>query len=118
MKLLMAKIHEIEEDCKKLIEENQKLKDENLKLSVFKEASSAALEAFEEFRAHLIPVQVYHHKKRGNTTVVFADNSSVTVKRMKGDKDCIETAIVYALAKHYISSSGIKRLVKDLKEAD
>lgn len=65
-----------------------------------------------------IPVKVYHHKKRENTTVKFLDGTSITVKRMKGDKDCLETAIVYALFKKNYADPNklLKELVKNVEE--
>lgn len=59
------------------------------------------------------PVKVYHHRKRRNTTVKFADGSSVTVTRAKGDKDCLETAIVYALFKKNYDKKILEELVEN-----
>lgn len=60
-----------------------------------------------------VPVKVYQHRKRGNTTVKFLDGTSITVKRMKGDKDCLETAIVYALFKKFYHKKILENLVKN-----
>ncbi len=57
--------------------------------------------------------KVYHCKKRNNTTIVFKDGHSVTVKKMKGDKDCLHTAIAYALAKNIYSINLIAKNVEE-----
>ena len=64
----------------------------------------------------MIPIKIYTHKERRNTTVIFMDGSSVTVKRKKGEKDCIETALAYCLLKQCLSASDIKKLVDKREE--
>lgn len=66
----------------------------------------------QEFFNSITPSQVYHHKERGNTTVKFLDGTSVTVKKMAGDKDCLETAIVYAIFKKTYPKPLMKALIK------
>lgn len=66
------------------------------------------------FKASITPIKVYHHKKRGNTTVKFLDGTSVTVHKMKEDADCLETAIVYAIFKK--NKNYNKKLLKYLVE--
>ena len=111
-------IKKLEEGINQLLKERNDLEFENEQLKKWVEFLEKRLHKHIMFKLGVTPVQVYHCKTRGNTTVKFLDGKSVTVHKMKGDKDCIETAIAYALAKHYISSSGIKRLVKNLKEVD
>ena len=69
-----------------------------------------------KFSESITPTQVYHNKKRGNTTVKFLDGSSVTVKLMKGDQDSIETAVVYALCKKIYTKKMLQLLVNNVKE--
>ena len=109
MKLLMGKIHDVEEEVKKLIEENQQLKVRN-------EFLEKVTEAYDGFTSSITPVQVYRCKTRGNTTVKFLDGSSVTVHKMKGDKDCLETAIVYALFKKVYPKRLLTNLVETTKK--
>ena len=66
----------------------------------------------QEFFNSITPSQVLHHKERGNTTVKFLDGTSVTVKKMKGDKDCLETAIVWAIFKKTYPKPLMKALIK------
>lgn len=67
-----------------------------------------------KFIASITPLKVFYHKNRKNTTVKFLDGESVTVKLCKGDKDCLETAIVYAIFKK--NKNYNKRLLKYLIE--
>ncbi len=67
-------------------------------------------------RDNIRPCIVYHSKKRNNTTIKFADGSSITVKKQKGEVDCLETAVAYALVKQVYGKSYLERLVKDIKE--
>ena len=72
--------------------------------------------SFANFTASITPVQVYHNKKRDNTTVKFMDGKSITVHKTKGDKDCLETAIVYAIYKKLYTKKLLELLVKTVKE--
>ena len=69
-----------------------------------------------EFLASITPVKVYYHRKRGNTTVKFLDGTSVTVKRAKGDRNCLETAIVYALYKKIYPRKLLENLVANVEK--
>lgn len=79
-----------------------------------------ALEVFKkentEFVKSISPVQVLHNKDRNNTTVKFLDGSSITVKKRKEDKDCLETAIVWAVFKKIYDIRTLKLLVKNVIE--
>lgn len=72
----------------------------------------AIIKSKQEFLNSITPSQVLHHKERGNTTVKFLDGTSVTVKKMAGDKDCLETAIVYAIFKKIYPKPLMKTLIK------
>lgn len=63
-----------------------------------------------------IPIKVYTHKSRRNTTVKFVDGSSQTVTRIKGEKDCIETAIAYCLLKQILPLRDLKKLIEEREE--
>lgn len=78
--------------------------------------SEQVLNLHKEFN-NLTPVKVYHSKKR-NTTIKFKSGKSVTVKRMKGETDCLETAIVYAIVKNMYPKSMLKKLMKDVEEVN
>jgi len=71
------------------------------------------IEGYDGFLESITPVQVYKCSFRRSTTVKFLDGSSVTVHRMKGDKDCLETAIVYALFKKVYPKKLLVNLVKN-----
>ncbi len=68
---------------------------------------------FENVEMNMTVSAIYHHKQRNNTTIVFADGSSETVHLKKGDKNCLETAIAWALMKHIYN---INKLVKAVQE--
>lgn len=70
----------------------------------------------EEIVKMALPVKVYTHKARRNTTVKFADGKCVTVKRKPGEKDCIETAIAYCIMKRVLHNSDIKKLVNEVEK--
>ena len=65
---------------------------------------------------HDTPVFVWHTKARDNTTIKFASGETITVHRAKGEVDSLETAIVYALAKHKYTKKIIDKLIKETKE--
>ena len=92
------------EKVKKLEEENALLKEKN-------ETLEKMVEGTVEFMNGITPIQVYKCKARGNTTVKFLDGTSVKVHKMKGDKDSLETAIVYALFKKIYTKELLKHLV-------
>lgn len=62
------------------------------------------------------PVKIFTHKKRGNTTLMFADRSSITVKKKKGEKYCLDTAIAYAYMKHCINRPLLKTIIEEREE--
>lgn len=69
------------------------------------------IKCYKEAFEHIHPVKVYRTKSRGNTTVIFLDGSSETVKLKKGEKDCLDTAIAYALMKHVYPKNVVKKLI-------
>ena len=101
---------------KRLGEINKELEEKEIRLVNLEKMNkilSVQCAALEKFELHVRVKEVFHHKKRGNTTVVFLDGSSETVKRRKGDKDCIHTAVAYALAKHIYN---LNKIVKNIQE--
>lgn len=101
---------------KRLSEINKELEEKEIRLVNLENMNKLLMKQnslLEDFQKHTHVVAAYHHKKRGNTTVVFLDGSSETVKRRKGDKDCIHTAIAYALAKHIYN---LNKIVKNIQE--
>ena len=107
--MLTEQVKQLEEEVESLKQVNERLKTE---LELLKEWALKA----EELLKHMIPNQLFTHKERRNTTIKFLDGSSMTVKRRKGEKDCIETAIAYCVLKQLISPSELKKLI-DNKEA-
>lgn len=85
---------------------------EILRLNKDCDAYRATIKSRQEFLNSITPTQVLHNEERGNTTVKFFDGSSITVKKMKGDKDCLETAIVWAIFKKMHPSGLMRNLVK------
>lgn len=69
--------------------------------------------SFDEMLKSMVPVKVYQHKNRHNTTVKFWNGDCVTVHLIDGDEDCLETAIAFALIKKLYPRKLIKNLVKD-----
>jgi hypothetical protein len=98
--------------------ENEELKSEVEELRNFKQVHKQSIRELGKVFASMVPVKIYHHKKRGNTTVVFADKSSVTVHRMKGEKDCVDTALAYAIMKKVCPKVLIKNLLKKVEEIE
>lgn len=90
--------------------ENAELKDkiDNLHMEHIK--------AWSDMMANITPVKVYHHKKRGNTTIKFANGHCVTVRRRKREKDSIDIAVAYALQKNMYSRRMIDTLVQETEE--
>ena len=107
--MLSDDIKELEEEIKRLERENFKLKSD---LTFIKRISEARKQAGDM----LIPVKVYTHKKRRNTTVKFKSGMCVTVKRKLGEKDCIETAIAYCVLKQLITKNELEKLIKEREE--
>lgn len=98
--------------------ENKELKSEVEKLRKSEETHKQLVRELANMFSTMIPTKIYHHKKRGNTTVVFADKSSITVHRMKGEKDCVDTAFAYAVMKRMYPKVLIKNLLKNVKEIE
>ena len=108
-----------------LIDENDQLKKRVKELEKHNNDLSEEIERWKnnyrkslEYFNTITPVKVYHSKKKGNTTVKFADGRSVTVHRMKRDKDCLETAIVYALFKRNYPKRLLNQLVSEVTETE
>lgn len=98
---------------------NKKIADKDseiLRLNKECDAYRATIKSKQEFSNSITPSQVYRHKERGNTTVKFLDGTSVTVKKMAGDKDCLETAIVWAIFKKMYPNGLMRHLVKTIIE--
>ncbi len=98
---------------------NKKIADKDseiLRLNKECDKYRAIIKVKQEFLNSITPTKVFHNKERGNTTVKFFDGSSITVKKMKGDKDCLETAIVWAIFKKMYPSGLIRHLVKNTIE--
>ena len=107
-------MNEVLEKVKKLVEENEHLKE---KLAYKEELLECYSDSFLEYQKlcdSLTAVAIFHHKKRGNTTIKFKDKSTVTVKKKRGDKDCLDTAIAWALAKHIYRISELKKIVQEV----
>ena len=106
----------VDKELEKLTRENKVLKEErdglgerlNIQDKVIKELFSA-LRSFDVDA-------IYYHKQRGNTTVKFKDGSSITVHLKKGDKNCLETAIAWALMKHNYNINGLMKIVQKVGE--
>ena len=108
-----------------IVDENNQLKQRIKDLEKYNNDLSEDLESLKQEHKEMVnyfssitPVQVYHSKKRGNTTVKFGDGRSVTVHRMKRDKDCLETAIVYALFKINYPKRLLSQLVSEVTETE
>lgn len=61
------------------------------------------------------PRRVWTCKKRDTTSVEMCDESVVIVRRRKGEKDDIYTAVAYAITKNLIGSKRFNDLVKKAK---
>ena len=107
---------DIAEQVKCLENERNKLANENVLLKNSLTITNNKLDEAKDFIRGTRPVKVYHHAKRRNTTLKFADGECVTVKLKKGEKHCIETAIVYAIAKKIYEKGFIKHLVETVEE--
>ena len=104
------------EQIKELEENYKKAKELILKQSKEIEMLKLRVKLYKDCGKMMIPIKDYTHKKRRNTTVVFMDGSSITVKRKQGEKDCIETAIAYCLLKQCLTPADIKKLVNEREE--
>lgn len=101
---------------KKLEEKDNKIVELNRESDNYR----SRIKRLEELNFNLVrsltPVKIYHHKERGNTSVKFLDGEVITVKRMKGDKDCLETALAYAITKKLMSKRAFNMLIKNVVE--
>ena len=107
--ILSEEVRELEKDLEFKQKECDSLKEELAR-------SKRILSKYEELSKSMIPVKIYTHKARRHTTVKFLDNSQQTVTRIKGEKDCIETAIVYAVLKQLLRGQDLKKLIKEREE--
>ena len=89
------------------------MKKENFKLKNDLNFVKRISEARKQAGDMLIPIKVYTHKKRRNTTVKFKSGMCVTVKRKLGEKDCIETAIAYCILKQLITKNELEKLIQE-----
>lgn len=106
----------LSDEIKKLEEENNDLK---FKIECLKNQIKFLFnhaKQYENLCKSMIPNQVYTHKERRNTTVKFLDGSQQTVKRRKGEKDCIETAVAYCVLKQLLPASDLKKLIEEREE--
>ena len=78
----------------------------------------ALLQEYDKILKDTMPIQVYHCKQRGTTSIKFLSGNSVTVRLKKGEEDNLETAITYALVKHLFKPTIIRDLMKKCKEVD
>ena len=107
--MIFEEVKELEEKVEELENENQLLKD-------FNKALNDVIDKKDNLLKHIIPNQLYYHESRRNTTIKFLDGSSITVKRRKGEKHCIETAIAYCLLKQLMSNSQLKQLIENMED--
>ena len=49
---------------------------------------------------------IYHNKEKGTTCVMFKDGKRVIVKRSKGEKDSVYTAVAYSITKMLYKSNA------------
>lgn len=105
-------------DFERLIQENKRLREEVKRLREIEKSYSDYVEYETKCMSNATPRKVYHSKSRGNTTIVFDDGSSEKVTLMKGEPDCLDTAVAYALMKHMYPKWLIKNLLKNAKEVD
>ena len=106
----------ISDQVKQLEQENHALKEQLKIADAVIDGYKNAFKLAQKELDHSIPVKLYHCKRRGNTTIKFKDGSSVTVKKKANEKDCIDTAIAYAILKHLYPKSVINNLKKEMEE--
>lgn len=107
--MLSEDIKRLEENYDKAIERIQYLESEINKLERWKQEALNVI-------SMVIPVKIYTHKERKNTTVKFRDGSQQTVKRKSNEKDCVETALAYCLLHQILSTKDLKKLIKEREE--
>lgn len=124
-------------DYKELREEYNKLNNDYIELFTAKQETEKRLtetnrelnnmtKLFTEKRNKLIEYQdkyfgllfhkIVHNKEKGTTVVWFEQDNKVIVKRRKGAKDDVYTAVAYAIVeKLYGSNTRFKKAVEDVK---
>ena len=107
--MLSDQVRELEKDLEFKEKECQSLQKEVQQLRI-------KCKALKDCCKCVIPVKIYTHKARRNTTVKFMDDSCQTVTRIKGEKDCLETAIAYAVLKQLITKEDLNKLIKEREE--
>lgn len=104
--MLSDEIKMLEDKVERL---EKSLKESNWELGITKHKLNKA----EACLKSQLPVKIYIHKGRRNTTLKFEDGHSITVKRKANEKDCTETAIAYALLKNALTKNYLKKLIKE-----
>ena len=102
----------LSEQIKELEKENALLRQIISMNDTFMKGIKSELNKYKECCQDVIPNQLFIHKTRGNTTIKFLSGKSVTVKRHKGDKDCLETAIAYCIMKSLLRPEQLRKLIK------
>jgi len=107
--MLSEEVKKLEEDYSKAIDRIKYLEKEVSVRDAWMKTASNAMKMIE-------PTKIYTHKQRRNTTVKFKDGSQQTVKRRPGEKDCVETALAYAVLKQLLTSQELKKLIAEREE--
>ena len=107
--MLSEEVRELEKDLEFKDKEIKSLKEELAEVRDL-------LNKYRELSRSIIPVKVYTHKLRRHTTVKFMDDSQQTVTRIKGEKDCIETAIAYCVLKQLMPKNDLNKLIERREE--
>ena len=90
---------------------------------VAEKIKEAKLELIEKYRKGVNEIHdiitpdedyMFHGKK--NTSVKFKNGESITVRRMKGETDSVETAFAYIIAYACLGKKKFRQLVKKFKE--
>lgn len=109
-------LERVDKEIERLTRENKVLKEERRGLGeLLDQSNRISKDLWSEVRSFQVKA-IYHHKKRKNTTIVFADDTSITVHLKKGDRDCLETAIAWALMKHNYNIKGLLDIVQEVGE--
>ena len=109
-------LSDIDKYIKDLEKRINKLEEENSDLKCELTRKIRTIELADDSYKHIHPTRLIHTKSRGNTSVIFYDGSSETVHLKKGEKDCLDTAVAYALIKHVYPKNVIKELIKKVEE--
>lgn len=103
-------------ELNKLTEKNKQLEEELKRKNELLDCYRDTAKEYYELSRSITVSKIFHHKQRGNTTIVFNDSSSVTVHLRKGDKNCLETAIAWALTKHTYNMKELLKYVQEVGE--